>query len=1099
MWTFQYKHGDRPLDGYTIQRAAGRGGFGEVYYAVSDSGREVALKVISGYEQIELRGISQCMNLKSPHLVTIFDVRQNAEGRWFVIMEFVSGANLRQLMDESPAGLGTQKTAFFLREIAKGLTFLHECGIVHRDLKPANIFYENGYVKIGDYGLSKAITPDQHSGHTVTVGTVHYMAPEVGAGKYDRGVDIYALGALVYEMLTGTVPHIGASPSEVLMKHLSAEPDFTNIPEPFNRVIRKAMAKDPTARYQSVQEMVEDVFGAEHIRQSVSVFSPQDLSMIAEHAAKRIGGGSGSGGGVGVATGSSAATRDPAGARANVRIRLGNVFEDVFEKVFDSRGDQASANAATTTPATGPVPPPVLDVDPLTAPMRRTIAAMFAVAASVLGAVLGDNLVGGEGAILFIFPFVWGVAFGSLLAARRVLPAMQHESFFVRRLILGLLSGGIGLLVTIPFFGVMGGRLFGRHHVGELYLGALLAVVVTWLVLPIERLVVANRRMRLNFGIVTAACVMGVVFGGMFGGTDEVAAVAGVCAAAAMLMLQMLAPWNPREARANKAEYKAIRTATARHNWANQFSRMGENLEQAAVRVKEQVLGHIPPAPPVPPIAPLSSSAPAPIESYWWRPTSAAGRWIWGVLMVLTFAASIAFFVAGGFAQSAQEATAFVVFGYAALHFSIIALVRVFTKRFYGWWGYLIKPMLILACATTTVAISMFMGTARMGGPEIAISMFFLMLSLGGGIVLICIPGRYRVASAPPPIPGTNPSTAPANLDWQGVAPIEAVRGHYGGTFLGFVAGIFLLAMLAVGLVYAFDVPDFIAAGLADPSLAIHLQRDVFGTAEWPAFVQRMLCGIVVMLMFIAMSFVTLARRSRGGLHILRGLLGIVTFFFSILILGKAFYSSIWQDIANQGHLLPGQALMLAINHVSGGGLVCSAIVFMLGVLMIGWPARRWTDVSAPAKKRSLWPVLAIVLAALIVVPLFIAMFVSVAAPTVQIRSSSPNSIIIPNPQLQDFEPFRGRHFPQQNMWPATQPRSGGASGGGFGGRVTVTVPNKTGSSNLRKYPTTSKAVEGPEIPEEPQPSAQPPKPAKPAIPAPPKTPATEPAGIFEE
>src|SRR5213595_4360173 len=72
---FQYKHGDRPLDGFTIQRAAGRGGFGEVYYAVSDGGREVALKLIQTYEQIELRGVGHCMNLKSPHLVTIFDIR----------------------------------------------------------------------------------------------------------------------------------------------------------------------------------------------------------------------------------------------------------------------------------------------------------------------------------------------------------------------------------------------------------------------------------------------------------------------------------------------------------------------------------------------------------------------------------------------------------------------------------------------------------------------------------------------------------------------------------------------------------------------------------------------------------------------------------------------------------------------------------------------------------------------------------------------------------------------------------------------------------------------------------------------------------------
>src|SRR5258708_480150 len=200
---FQYKHGDRPLEGYTIQRAAGRGGVGEVYYALSDAGREVALKVVQTYGQIEIRGISHCMNLKSPHLVTVFDVKYGQDGLPFVIMEFVSGPSLRGLIDAAPAGLGTQKSAFFLREIAKGLTYLHDCGIVHRDLKPANIFFENGYVKIGDYGLSKVISTSQHSGQTVTVGTVHYMAPEIGAGNYDRGIDIYALGARLFEMLTG--------------------------------------------------------------------------------------------------------------------------------------------------------------------------------------------------------------------------------------------------------------------------------------------------------------------------------------------------------------------------------------------------------------------------------------------------------------------------------------------------------------------------------------------------------------------------------------------------------------------------------------------------------------------------------------------------------------------------------------------------------------------------------------------------------------------------------------------------------------------------------------------------------------------------------
>src|SRR4051812_2133868 len=216
---YRYKHGDRPLEGYTIQRAAGRGAFGEVYYAVSDSGREVALKIVLTYEQVELRGIGQCMNLKSPRLVSVFDVRDGEHGQPVVIMEYVAGPSLRELLDDSPSGFGAQKAAFFLREIGKGLTYLHDCGIVHRDLKPANIFYENGYVKIGDYGLSKAISASHRSAQTVTVGTLHYMAPEVGAGDFDRGGEIYARGAVVFEMVAGQPPLCGQRPAAGRRKH----------------------------------------------------------------------------------------------------------------------------------------------------------------------------------------------------------------------------------------------------------------------------------------------------------------------------------------------------------------------------------------------------------------------------------------------------------------------------------------------------------------------------------------------------------------------------------------------------------------------------------------------------------------------------------------------------------------------------------------------------------------------------------------------------------------------------------------------------------------------------------------------------------------
>ena len=278
---FAFKHGDRPLNGYTIQRGVGRGGFGEVYFAVSDGGREVALKYLRENPQVELRGVSHCINLKSPYLVTIFDVKKSADGEFFVIMEYVNGPSLRDILIAEPNGIGVPKTAFFLRELAKGLSYLHDRGIVHRDMKPGNIFYDDGYVKIGDYGLSKCISESRHTQQTVSVGTLHYMAPEMGSGDYSRSVDIYALGVIAYEMLRGRVPFEGGSAGEVLIKHMTAQPDLTGLPAPFDRVIARALAKDPNQRYATVDEMVADVFLVDHVRDSMVGFNPTSLSQAA--------------------------------------------------------------------------------------------------------------------------------------------------------------------------------------------------------------------------------------------------------------------------------------------------------------------------------------------------------------------------------------------------------------------------------------------------------------------------------------------------------------------------------------------------------------------------------------------------------------------------------------------------------------------------------------------------------------------------------------------------------------------------------------------------------------------------------------------------
>src|SRR5262245_33152438 len=101
---YSYRHGERPLRGVTVLRAIGRGGFGEVYYAVSDGGKEVALKALLTGTEIELRGARQCQNLKSPHLVSVNDICQGEDGTWFIVLEYMTGPTLRQVLREHPTG-----------------------------------------------------------------------------------------------------------------------------------------------------------------------------------------------------------------------------------------------------------------------------------------------------------------------------------------------------------------------------------------------------------------------------------------------------------------------------------------------------------------------------------------------------------------------------------------------------------------------------------------------------------------------------------------------------------------------------------------------------------------------------------------------------------------------------------------------------------------------------------------------------------------------------------------------------------------------------------------------------------------------------------
>ncbi|MCS6977409.1 MAG: serine/threonine protein kinase [Gemmatales bacterium] len=256
---FTYKNGDRPLDGYTIKRGIGHGGFGEVYFAVSDGGKEVALKLIRTNVDVELRGIQICLNLKHHNLVQIYDLKEDVNGNNWIVMEYISGKGLNEWIKENPRGLSEEQVCRWFPQMARGVAYLHEKGIVHRDLKPGNVFIENDVVKVGDYGLCKLISGTHQFQHTEGIGTLYYMAPEVGQGVYGKAIDIYAAGAILYEMLTGQVPFNGQTPSEILIKHQTAAPDLSRVPEPYRPIIAKALHKQPDQRYASMTEMAEAV------------------------------------------------------------------------------------------------------------------------------------------------------------------------------------------------------------------------------------------------------------------------------------------------------------------------------------------------------------------------------------------------------------------------------------------------------------------------------------------------------------------------------------------------------------------------------------------------------------------------------------------------------------------------------------------------------------------------------------------------------------------------------------------------------------------------------------------------------------------------
>lgn len=273
---------------YVIVKSIGEGGMANVYLA-NDSilDRKVAIKVLRGDLSSDDKFIRRFQrealsvsNLSHPNIVEVYDVGEE-DGEYYIVMEYIDGKTLKQLLKKRDS-LTLTEVIDIMTQLTDGIAHAHESYIIHRDIKPQNIMIEDdGKVKITDFGIAMALNATQLTQTNSVMGSVHYLPPEQASGKAATvKSDIYSLGILMYELLTGTVPFRGDNAVEIALKHMkdkipSIRKQNPSIPQSVENILLKAAAKNPRNRYESAKDMHEDLLNClseEHLNDKKIVF-----------------------------------------------------------------------------------------------------------------------------------------------------------------------------------------------------------------------------------------------------------------------------------------------------------------------------------------------------------------------------------------------------------------------------------------------------------------------------------------------------------------------------------------------------------------------------------------------------------------------------------------------------------------------------------------------------------------------------------------------------------------------------------------------------------------------------------------------------------
>lgn len=264
--------GQKINDRYQIIKSIGEGGMANVYLAYDTIlDRNVAVKVLRGdlatdekFVRRFQREALSASSLSHPNIVEVYDVGED-NGQYYIVMEYIEGCQLKQLLKKR-GRLTLSEVIDIMLQITDGLSVAHDAYIIHRDIKPQNIMIlDSGLVKITDFGIAMAMNSTQLTQTNSVMGSVHYLPPEQANGKGSTlQSDIYSMGILMYELLTGELPYKGDNAVEIALKHLkekipSVREKFPEIPQSVENIIIKATAKNPKNRYADARSMNEDL------------------------------------------------------------------------------------------------------------------------------------------------------------------------------------------------------------------------------------------------------------------------------------------------------------------------------------------------------------------------------------------------------------------------------------------------------------------------------------------------------------------------------------------------------------------------------------------------------------------------------------------------------------------------------------------------------------------------------------------------------------------------------------------------------------------------------------------------------------------------